>query len=49
MMAALMEGSQNDFMRQLINALPHITVSDELRRPPRSRPRRSSPPPKSTA
>jgi lipoprotein-releasing system permease protein len=34
MMAALMEGSQNDFMRQLINALPHITVSDERRVPP---------------
>ena len=35
MMAALMEGSQDDFMRQLINALPHITVSDERRQPPR--------------
>jgi lipoprotein-releasing system permease protein len=35
MMAALMEGSQDDFMRQLINALPHITVSDERRSPPR--------------
>jgi lipoprotein-releasing system permease protein len=35
MMAALMEGSQDDFMRQLINALPHITVSDERRLPPR--------------
>jgi lipoprotein-releasing system permease protein len=34
MMAALMEGSQDDFMRQLINALPHITVSDERRSPP---------------
>ena len=34
MMAALMVGSQNDFMRQLIDALPHITVSDELRKPP---------------
>ena len=31
MMAALMEGSQDDFMRQLIDALPHITVSDERR------------------
>jgi lipoprotein-releasing system permease protein len=31
MMAALMEGSQADFMRQLIDALPHITVSDERR------------------
>lgn len=35
MMASLMEGSQEDFMRQLINALPHITVSDERRNPPR--------------
>ena len=34
MMAALMEGSQRDFMRQLIDALPHITVSDDLRKPP---------------
>jgi lipoprotein-releasing system permease protein len=34
MMAALMEGSQNDFMRQLIDALPHIAVSDERRQPP---------------
>ena len=34
MMAALMEGSQNDFMRQLIDALPHITVYDDLRRAP---------------
>jgi lipoprotein-releasing system permease protein len=33
-MAALMEGSQADFTRQLIDALPHITVSDELRKPP---------------
>jgi lipoprotein-releasing system permease protein len=31
MMAALMEGSQNDFMRQLIDALPHIAISDERR------------------
>jgi lipoprotein-releasing system permease protein len=35
MMAALMQGSQEDFMRQLINALPHITVSDDRRSPPR--------------
>jgi lipoprotein-releasing system permease protein len=34
MMAALMEGSQADFMRQLIDALPHITVSDERRQAP---------------
>jgi lipoprotein-releasing system permease protein len=31
MMSALMEGSQNDFMRMLIDALPHIAVSDERR------------------
>jgi lipoprotein-releasing system permease protein len=35
MMAALMQGSQDDFVRQLVNALPHITVSDERRVPPR--------------
>lgn len=34
MMAALMEGSQEDFIRQLVDALPHITVSDERRAPP---------------
>jgi lipoprotein-releasing system permease protein len=34
MMAALMVGSQNDFMRQLVDALPHITISDDLRRAP---------------
>ena len=34
MMAALMEGSQRDFMRQLIDALPHITVTDERRQAP---------------
>jgi lipoprotein-releasing system permease protein len=31
MMAALMEGSQADFMRQLIDALPHIAVTDDRR------------------
>ncbi len=35
MMAALMQGSQEDFIRQLVNALPHITVSDERREPPK--------------
>jgi len=35
MMAALMQGSQDDFVRQLVNALPHIAVSDERRSPPR--------------
>src|SRR5215475_9136266 len=34
MMAALMRGSQDDFIRQLVNALPHITISDERRDPP---------------
>ena len=34
MMASLMEGSQDDFMRQLIDALPHITVTDERRQAP---------------
>jgi lipoprotein-releasing system permease protein len=34
MMAALMVGSQEDFMRQLIDALPHIAISDERRHPP---------------
>ena len=29
-----MEGSQRDFTRQLIDALPHITVSDERRQAP---------------
>jgi lipoprotein-releasing system permease protein len=35
MMASLMVGSQNDFMRQLIDALPHIAISDEQRAPQR--------------
>ncbi len=34
MMAALMQGSQDDFIRQLVNAIPHVTVSDERRHPP---------------
>ena len=34
MMAALLQGSQQDFIRQLVNAMPHITVSDELRKTP---------------
>lgn len=34
MMASLMQGSQEDFIRQLVNALPHITVYDERRNPP---------------
>ena len=35
MMASLMEGSQRDFVTQLVDSLPHITVSDERRNPPR--------------
>lgn len=31
MMAALLEGSQDDFIRQLVDALPHISVTDEQR------------------
>jgi lipoprotein-releasing system permease protein len=34
MMAALMQGSQDDFTQRLVNTLPHITVSDERRNPP---------------
>ena len=50
MMAALMEGSQDDFIRQLVNALPHITVSDERRdAAARSRPRPCSRRRRSTA
>lgn len=33
MMAALLQGSQQDFIRQLVNALPHVAVSDERRAP----------------
>ena len=35
MMASLMEGSQRDFVSQLVDSLPHISVSDERRNPPR--------------
>lgn len=35
MMASLMQGSQDDFTNRLINTLPHITVSDERRTPPK--------------
>ena len=34
MMAALMEGSQRDFVTQLVDSLPHITITDERRNPP---------------
>jgi lipoprotein-releasing system permease protein len=35
MMAALMQGSQDDFINRLVDAIPHISVSDERREPPR--------------
>lgn len=35
MMAALMQGSQEDFVRTLINAMPHVSINDERREPPR--------------
>jgi lipoprotein-releasing system permease protein len=31
MMAGLMEGSQIDFLRQLVDTMPHVTVQDERR------------------
>jgi lipoprotein-releasing system permease protein len=34
MMAALMVGSQDDFVQRMVDSLPHITVSDERRTPP---------------
>ena len=33
-MAALMEGSQRDFIETLVDATPHIVIKDEYRRPP---------------
>jgi len=33
MMAALMEGSQDDFITRLIDALPHVAISDERDKP----------------
>lgn len=35
MMAAMMEGSQDDFIKTLVDALPHIAITDELREPTR--------------
>jgi lipoprotein-releasing system permease protein len=35
MMAALMQGSQDDFINRLVDAIPNITVSDDRREPPR--------------
>jgi lipoprotein-releasing system permease protein len=34
MMAGLMEGSQIDFLRQLVDTMPHVTVQDERRAAP---------------
>ncbi len=33
MMAALLQGSQEDFIHRLVNTMPHIAVSDERRKP----------------
>lgn len=33
-MASLMQGSQQDFLRQIVDTTPHITVSDEYRAAP---------------
>jgi lipoprotein-releasing system permease protein len=35
MMAALMQGSQDDFIARMVDAIPNITVTDERREPPR--------------
>ena len=34
MMAGLMQGSQIDFLHQLVDTMPHVTVQDERRAPP---------------
>src|SRR6201992_3979017 len=34
MMAGLMEGSQIDFLRELVDTMPHVTVQDERRAAP---------------
>ncbi len=34
-MAALMQGSQNDFIEQLVNTMPHVQITDDRRSPPR--------------
>src|SRR5882724_723857 len=34
MMAGLMEGSQIDFLRQLVDTMPHVTIQDERRSAP---------------
>jgi lipoprotein-releasing system permease protein len=33
-MAALMQGSQDEFVSSLINAMPHVHITDEYRNPP---------------
>jgi len=33
MMAAIMEGTQDDFINTLVNAMPHISITDESREP----------------
>jgi lipoprotein-releasing system permease protein len=35
MMASLMQGSQDDFTTRLVNAMPHVTMYDERRLPPK--------------
>src|SRR5258705_11883412 len=37
MMAGLMQGSQIDFLRQLVDTMPHVTVGDERRSVPSQR------------
>jgi lipoprotein-releasing system permease protein len=32
-MAALMQGSQDDFIRQLVDSMPHVEITDETREP----------------
>jgi len=34
MMAGLMQGSQIDFLHQLVDTMPHVTIQDERRAPP---------------
>ncbi|MEN9753682.1 MAG: hypothetical protein RLZ07_64 [Pseudomonadota bacterium] len=34
MMAGLLEGSQKDFIRQLVDSMPHVAVTDEQRQAP---------------
>ena len=34
-MAALMQGSQEDFIEQLVNTMPHVQMTDDRRSPPR--------------